>query len=126
MQMREAEIVRDYRQAKNKGHQVGILAELNLCPKEEIINILKANGVSQAELPRQRKRKEPTATEQGTKEPEIENTAESEPVAAGREELPEIVKEVICKQMEREQDGIDYHSARLKELSEFLRGGGDE
>lgn len=126
MQMSENEIVREYSTAKNKGHQVEILAELNLCSKQKIIDILKANGVSQAELPRQRKRKEPTATEQGTKEPEIENTAESEPVAAGREELPEIVKEVICKQMEREQDGIDYHSARLKELGAFLRRESDE
>lgn len=123
MQMSEAEIVRDYRQAKNKGHQVGILAELNLCPKEEIINILKSNGVSQAELPRQRKKKVSVPAEQSVdfKEPEI-----VEPMAAGREELPEIVKEVICKQMEREQDGIDYHSARLKELGAFLRRESDE
>ena len=123
MQMSEAEIVRDYRQAKNKGHQVEILSELNLCSKQKIIDILKSNGVSQAELPRQRKKKGSTPEEQSVNPKELERV---QPMAAGREELPEIVKEVICKQMEREQDGIDYHSARLKELGAFLRRESDE
>lgn len=121
MQMSENEIVRDYRQAKNKGHQVGILAELNLCTKEEIISILKSNGVSQAELPRNRKKTESEG--QSKAESDVnQKQQEKEPVAAVTEELPEIVKEVICRQMEQEQEAIDYHSGRLKELNEFLRG----
>ena len=40
MTMTNEEIVRDYRAAKNKLKQVGILAELNLCKKMEIAKIL--------------------------------------------------------------------------------------
>lgn len=53
--MTESEIVRNYREAKNKREQVTILADLNGCEKEEIIEILLRNGVDQKELPRKRK-----------------------------------------------------------------------
>lgn len=43
--MSNEEIVVRYRQAKNKGDQVQILAELNACPVERIIGILTANGI---------------------------------------------------------------------------------
>ena len=43
--MSNDEIVVRYRQAKDKGEQVKILAELNDCPVERIIGILTANGV---------------------------------------------------------------------------------
>lgn len=43
--MSNEEIVVRYRQAKDKGEQVKILAELNNCPLERIIGILTANGV---------------------------------------------------------------------------------
>lgn len=42
--MSNEEICVIYRQAKNKGEQVKILAELNACPVERIIGILVANG----------------------------------------------------------------------------------
>lgn len=58
MQMTESEIVRDYREAKNKREQVTILADRNVCEKEEIIGILLKNGVDPRELPRKRKPKE--------------------------------------------------------------------
>lgn len=45
MQMKNDEIVMRYRQAKHKGNQVQILAELNNCPVERIIGILVANGI---------------------------------------------------------------------------------
>lgn len=43
--MTNEEITVRYRQAKNKGEQVQILADLNDCPVERIIGILTANGV---------------------------------------------------------------------------------
>jgi hypothetical protein len=43
--MSNDEIVVRYKQAKDKGEQVKILAELNDCPVERIIGILTANGV---------------------------------------------------------------------------------
>lgn len=45
MQMKNDEIVMRYRQAKNKGDQVQILAELNNCPVERIIGILTSAGI---------------------------------------------------------------------------------
>ena len=42
--MTEAEICREYREAKNRKIQIGILADLNVCEKEEILKILIMNG----------------------------------------------------------------------------------
>lgn len=47
--MNKTEIISEYRQAKNKRAQIGILAELNACPKECIETILVEGGV---ELPK--------------------------------------------------------------------------
>lgn len=44
MVMTNEEICRDYRQAKQKQKQIGILAELNQCDKITIVSILKAGG----------------------------------------------------------------------------------
>lgn len=45
MQMTNEEIVKSYNEAKHKGHQIGVLADLNVCPKEMIIDILVEGGV---------------------------------------------------------------------------------
>lgn len=45
MQMTEDEIVRSYRNAKNRNTQVTVLAQLNACQKEEIEQILEQKGV---------------------------------------------------------------------------------
>lgn len=45
MQMKNDEIIMRYRQARNKGDQVQILAELNDCPVERIIGILTSAGI---------------------------------------------------------------------------------
>lgn len=46
MIMSDFEILRDYRQAKNKIEQVKILADLNGCTKEEITECLEKQGVT--------------------------------------------------------------------------------
>lgn len=46
MRMSEADICREYREAKRKGIQVGILADLNVCSREEILRILILNGMN--------------------------------------------------------------------------------
>jgi len=43
--MTDYEIAADFRQAKNKERQIGILADLNACKKDRIINILHEKGV---------------------------------------------------------------------------------
>ena len=121
MQMNDDEIVKMYREAEDKKAQITILADLNVCEKEDIIKILKAGGVTQAEMPRNRKKTESGGQSKAESDvhPKQQN---KEPVVSVPEELPEVVKEVICRQMEQEQEAIDYHSGRLKELNEFLRG----
>lgn len=44
MRMTEAEICKEYREAKNPRMQIGILADLNVCEKEDILKILILNG----------------------------------------------------------------------------------
>ena len=44
--MSEFEIVKDYGEAKDKAVQIEILADLNMCSAEDILNILRKNGVS--------------------------------------------------------------------------------
>ena len=46
LQMTPEEIVRSYREAKDKAAQVGILADLNLCPREMICKILVEGGLT--------------------------------------------------------------------------------
>lgn len=64
MTMSENEIVRDYRTAKKKREQIGILADLNGCSREQIREILLRNGITEAELPAKPGRR-PTAEENG-------------------------------------------------------------
>lgn len=44
MRMTEVEICKEYREAKNPRMQIGILADLNVCEKEDILKILILNG----------------------------------------------------------------------------------
>lgn len=44
MTMTEQEICKEFNEAKNRGTQVGILADLNVCDKEQILRILILNG----------------------------------------------------------------------------------
>ena len=45
MQYTESEIVREYKEAKYKYHEIGILADLNGVKRKDIIEILERNGV---------------------------------------------------------------------------------
>lgn len=45
MQMTNEEIVKSYNEAKHKGQQIGVLADLNVCPQEVIIDILVGSGI---------------------------------------------------------------------------------
>lgn len=50
MQMNETEILGSYRRADNKKEQIQILADLNCCDRETIIDLLKKNGVPEEEF----------------------------------------------------------------------------
>ena len=55
LNMTVGEIVTSYKQAKDKKKQITVLSQLNLCTTDEIIEILKANGVDGRSLPRTKK-----------------------------------------------------------------------
>lgn len=57
LSMSAGEIVTSYKQAKDKKKQITILSQLNLCTTDEIIEILKANGIDGRSLPRTKKDK---------------------------------------------------------------------
>lgn len=61
MPMSPGEIVTEYRQAKSRMKQIGILADQNLCSKGEIIDILLSYGeeVPKNMLPKEKKQTEP-------------------------------------------------------------------
>ena len=112
MQMSNEDIVKEYRESKNKKGQIQILADLNACEREKIVRILTSHG-------------------------EME---EKKPKAAGKEKVapvqqdnialvvPEIVKEAISQKMIEIQDTIDLCKKKQKEsegqldvLSGYLR-----
>ena len=72
MVMTNEDIVRSYREAKDRRAQIKVLAELNVCPQELIIEILKEGGIDWRELPRARKKKEETAFALAEKAPSVE------------------------------------------------------
>lgn len=57
MQMTSEEIKRSYLNATDQREQIGILADLNLCQKDDIRNILIEQGIPEEELPKKRGRK---------------------------------------------------------------------
>lgn len=67
LQMTEAEIVKSFREAKDPGAKIGILADLNCVGKTKICEVLLKNGVDADELPKMRSVRppvyEPTAEE---------------------------------------------------------------
>ena len=52
MEMAAHEIVRSYKEAKDKKKQVSILSQINLCTPEDIKKILVEGGINWRELPR--------------------------------------------------------------------------
>ena len=44
LMMKEADIVKEFKESKNKREQIGILADQNLCTRNTIIKVLEAAG----------------------------------------------------------------------------------
>lgn len=142
MQMSNEEIVKSYKEAKNKAKQLGILAELNACDKQKIKEILTGSGMDYRRLPRGEKKKATvqTAEVKPVKEskPVKENKAavkekpvntqcgNAEPVKKEEPEspkiyVPEIVKQAVTEKMIQVQESMDKNVADLSELSAFLK-----
>lgn len=63
--MTDGEVVTSFRQAKNKREQIGILSELNLCSKSDILNILCAAGEDVSDYISGRPKKKPAEKKSG-------------------------------------------------------------
>lgn len=90
MTMSENEIVRNFKEAKKKREQIGILAELNQCSQEQIREILLRNGISEAELPKKpgkSRKAEPEVFQQQIKK----NHAKAEEFRSGKAEPEEMI-----------------------------------
>ena len=60
--MTPGEIVASYRQAANKNNQIGVLADLNVCSKDDIIEVLAAQGVEVKKKAGRPRKKAPDGT----------------------------------------------------------------
>ena len=125
MEMTTDEIVRSFREAKDRRKQVTILAELNDCSVEEIRSTLVAGGISWRELPRApRAGKTPNAatTEDPSESRKSPPQTEIAPEigAAIATEMPTIKEALIAYcQMLREKSAQEdaKHRARMATMS---------
>lgn len=121
--MSNDEIVVRYRQAKNKGEQVKILAELNDCPVEQIIGILVAGGIDHRCFSMLRRKMNQEATEKKIpyKKPEIipAPPEKKESAAPAEEHTTEVPKAVIAA-VEDKITELQYMIEKNKEQAESL------
>lgn len=103
MEMKPSEILQSYENAQYKTKQIGILAELNACSKDEITEILKEMG---AELPKRKYKKK----EEPAKEPEKKEWEDPELFPEPRE-IPQSIQLVLYNR-------LDELDAKIKEYTE--------
>lgn len=103
MEMKPSEILQSYENAQYKTKQIGILAELNACSKDEITEILKEMG---AELPKRKYQKK----EETAKEPKKKEWEEPELLPEPRE-IPQSIQLVLYNR-------LDELDAKIKEYTE--------
>ena len=103
MEMKPSEILQSYENAQYKTKQIGILAELNACSKDEITEILKEMG---AELPKRKYQKK----EEPAKEPEKKEWEEPELLPEPKE-IPQSIQLVLYNR-------LDELDAKIKEYTE--------
>lgn len=119
MQMTNEEIVRNYNEAKNKTAQIGILADLNCCPKSEIRNILREAGIKLSGNPNFGKatiKKKPKAKD--------ELKAAAEEIEKQEEEktkrIPDVVRHQLLEDIKKLDEEIGELLKKKKELLDFV------
>ena len=134
--MKANEIAREFREGKDKKQQVKILADMNGCTYDEIVEVLRKQGVDVSGVerkPRVRAKAEkdkPKPVEK--KETDMEGRIPAETIkpamAAG---LPEIVRDTITQRMIAETEKMEMCAnimkeceQNIKELNAFLQAQG--
>lgn len=129
MQMKPDEIVVRYRQAKDKTEQLKILAELNACTVDGIINILCEHGgynlrsfsrqvgkMNQEASEKAKKRipyKKPEVIPEPLVEPEKDNQSSTNPET---EKIPPVIRRALEAGLADLEDAIDTRRNRIEEL----------
>lgn len=99
-------IVKEWREAKDKKLQIEILADQNMCLKKDIVDILIKGGIPKEEIPRVRERNR--------------TIVEVRPDRQQDHNIPKAVRLLVTAEMVRIQEQIDELANQLGELSEFL------
>lgn len=108
MQMTDSEIIKSYKEAKEKKKQIEILAQLNACPVTTIREILIANGV-QFPGPKPKKAKE-------EKTKVVAVISKGAPKLPVEKVIPEFVEKVVNERLANLREAISISEDRLKEL----------
>lgn len=108
MQMTDSEIIKSYKEAKEKKKQIEILAQLNACPVTTIREILIANGV-QFPGPKPKKAKE-------EKTKVVAVISKDAPKLPVEKVIPEFVEKVVNERLANLREAISISEDRLKEL----------
>lgn len=143
MTMTPDEIYADYRDAKDKTAQIGIMAELNLCTKHEIIKILEDMGVDPSKdevKPKKRTYRKRAKAEEGesAKKPKKTAVAPVQPEEqqatemptrqqaiekpARQQAMPAWVRDKMLERMTELSEQIDTLGKELKELDDYMKG----
>lgn len=113
MWMTESEIAKEYREAKNKKHQISILADQNVCSHKQIREILIKMGEIESKEPEKKVRT--VAPLESTKK-EIKVEAPTSVKKMALERLEELEKEIIVFEQRRKILESEY-----MEIAEWLK-----
>lgn len=134
MEMTDADIVLEYRQAKRKSEQIGILADLNGCTKAEIKKILFENGeIEEEELEKAVERKPKRVVQK--KKPLVSSAViEHSPSSSAypapeREKIPDEIYKLVQQELDaldlfitQKHKEIEDAEARYTILADYLKG----
>ena len=114
MNMTPQEIAKEYREAKDKGNQIKILADENLTDRKEIVKILKEQGEITDKVPRAKGMRAKTGQSAAvsTKKKEETNAAV---------EVPESVITACQRELVYMQKGIDSKKEAIGKMEENIK-----
>jgi len=125
MYMKDNEIVREYREGRDKKQQVKILADMNGCTYEEIVEVLRKQGIDVSGVERKKRGR------QGTKETVVPAEEKKSDVAAGLPAetekpavaagLPDIVRDTITQRMIEETEKMETCARQMKECEQNIK-----
>lgn len=120
MQMTDIEIVGRFRRAENKKGQVQILADLNACSKEEIVEVLKKYDIDVSGYIKKKGRKPKTESteEVVVKEEDKVECSEDKEVVVPVALIPRVVVTVCEEKIARLTEDIENCFERIKEMEE--------